>query len=127
MAAPASTYDLMLLLDVQLDDAQRTKMLDDVRALVQAQGTIVSDNEYGRRSMAYEIDHAPDVDYSLLQFQGPPALLEQLSRTLRITDGITRFRIIKLRHDAPAPPDLRQSAVPAPEVAEEAVSEPAAG
>ena len=126
MAAPASTYDLMLLLDVDLDDAQRTKILDDTRALVQANGTIVSDNEYGRRSMAYEIDHQPDVDYSLLQFQGPASLLEQLSRTLRITDGVVRFRVIKLRHDSPPAPDLRQSAVPAPEAAE-AVAEPAAG
>jgi small subunit ribosomal protein S6 len=116
----------MLLLDVSLDDAQRAKILDDARALVQAHGTIVSDNEYGRRSMAYEIDHAPDVDYALLQFQGPAALLEQLSRTLRITDGVVRFRVIKLRNDSPPAPDLRQSAVPAPEAAE-AVAEPAAG
>jgi small subunit ribosomal protein S6 len=126
MAAPASTYDLMLLLDVNLDDAQRSKILDDTRALVQAHGTVVSDNEYGRRSMAYEIDHQPDVDYALLQFQGPSSLLEQLSRTLRITDGVVRFRVIKIRPDAPAAPDLRQSAVPAPEAAE-AVAEPAAG
>jgi len=126
MAAPASTYDLMLLLDVELDDAQRSKILDDTRALVQAHGTVVSDNEYGRRSMAYEIDHQPDVDYALLQFQGAPALLEQLSRTLRITDGVVRFRVIKIRPDAPAAPDLRQSAAPAPEAAE-AVAEPAAG
>ena len=126
MAPPASTYDLMLLLDVNLDDAQRTKILDDTRALVQAGGTVVSDNEYGRRSMAYEIAHQPDVDYSLLQFQGPPSLLEQLSRTLRITDGVVRFRVIKIRPDAPAAPDLRQSAVPAPEAAEP-VAEPAAG
>jgi len=116
----------MLLLDVNLDDAQRSKILDDTRALVQAGGTVVSDNEYGRRSMAYEIAHQPDVDYALLQFQGPPSLLEQLSRTLRITDGVVRFRVIKIRPDAPAAPDLRQSAVPAPEAAE-AVAEPAAG
>ena len=94
-------------------------------ALVQAGGTVVSDNEYGRRSMAYEIAHQPDVDYSLLQFQGPASLLEQLSRTLRITDGVVRFRVIKIRPDAPAAPDLRQSAVPAPETAEP-VAEPAA-
>ena len=126
MAAIASTYDLMLLLDVNLDDAAA---LEDPRRHPRAragQGTVVSDNEYGRRSMAYEIDHQPDVDYALLQFQGPPALLEQLSRTLRITDGVVRFRVIKIRPDAPAAPDLRQSAVPAPEAAE-AVAEPAAG
>jgi small subunit ribosomal protein S6 len=130
MAAPVPTYDLMLLLDAQLEDTQRTKILADARAMVEAQGTVVSDNEYGRRTMAYEIDHAPEVDYHLLQFKGPAALLEQLSRTLRITDGITRFRIIKVRKDAPAPPDLRQGAQVVTETADadsDAVAEPAAG
>lgn len=125
MVAPVPVYDLMLLLDAQAEDAQRAKVLDDTRALVQAHGTIVSDNDYGRRSTAYEIDHRAHAEYELLQFQGPSVLLEQLQRTLRIADGVVRFRIIKVRSDAPAPPDLRQSAPPVAEVAEP-VAEPVA-
>ena len=41
-----------------------------------------------------------EADYHLIQFRGPSALLEQLDHNLKITDGILRFRIIKLR---PAP------------------------
>jgi small subunit ribosomal protein S6 len=32
---------------------------------------------------------------------------------LKITDGVNRFRIIKLRKGTPAPPDLRMSAAAA--------------
>ena len=61
--------------------------------------------------MAYEIDHAPDADYHLLQFQGPRDLLEQLQRTLRITDGVTALPDHQApRRARPPPPDLRQSA-----------------
>ena len=48
-----------------------------------------------------------DADYHLLQFNGTPELLQQLDHALKITDGVNRFRIIKLRKGTPAPPDLR--------------------
>ena len=47
-----------------------------------------------------------------------PALLEQLDHNLKITDGVLRHRIIKLRPGTPDPPDLRPSAQPATETAE---------
>ena len=46
--------------------------------------------------MAYEIRHKGEAEYHLLQFHGDADLLADLHRTLRITDGIMRFRIIKL-------------------------------
>jgi small subunit ribosomal protein S6 len=55
--------------------------------------------------MTFQIRHQPDAEYHLLQFTGPPSLLESLSHTLRITDGVLRFRIIKVLPGQPAPPD----------------------
>jgi small subunit ribosomal protein S6 len=54
-----------------------------------------------------------DADYHLLQFQGTPELLNQLNHALKITDGVNRFRIIKLRKGTPEPPDLTMSAAAA--------------
>ena len=71
----------------------------------------MSAHDWGRRKMAYEIRHKTEAEYHLLQFQGPKALLERLDRTLRITDSVVRYRIIKLAPGTPDPPDLRASAV----------------
>ena len=54
--------------------------------------------------MAYEIRHKTDAEYHLIQFHGHAQLLESLQRTLRITDGVVRFRIIKLEPGTPDPP-----------------------
>ena len=62
-----------------------------------------------------------DADYHLLQFQGPPELLEQLDHALKITDGVNRFRIIKLRKGTPEPPDLTHVAPPRPPPAQQPV------
>jgi small subunit ribosomal protein S6 len=105
MAAPAPLYDLMLLLDPSAPEEQRKKVLSDVESAISSSGTIVSDHDWGTRALAYEIRHRTDAEYHLLQFHGPPELLANLQRTLRITDGVVRFRLIKLAPGTPAPPD----------------------
>jgi small subunit ribosomal protein S6 len=126
MAAAKPTYDLMLMLDTATADELRTKILGEAERLVTANGgTITSRHEWGTRAMAFEIRHKTDAEYHLLQFEGPPAVLDALNRTLRITDGITRFRVIKLRPGTPPAPDVRQEA-PAPRAAEDVPDEPAA-
>jgi small subunit ribosomal protein S6 len=126
MAATQPTYDLMILLDTATADELRSKVLADVERLITSNGgTITSRHEWGTRQMAFEIRHKTDAEYHLLQFEGPREVLDALNRTLRITDGVTRFRIIKLRPGTPPPPDVRQEA-PAPRAAEDAPAESAA-
>ena len=57
--------------------------------------------------MAYEIRHKTDTEYHLLQFHGTREVLETLQRTLKIADGVMRFRVIKLAPGTPAPPANR--------------------
>jgi small subunit ribosomal protein S6 len=111
MAVAEPTYDLTVLLDVAVEEDQRERILADIETLIANEGTLVSAHDWGRRKMAYEIRHKTEAEYHLLQFQGPKALLERLDRTLRITDSVVRYRIIKLAPGTPAPPDLRASTV----------------
>jgi small subunit ribosomal protein S6 len=113
MAKAPTTYDLNVLLDSDLPEDQRERILADVEAMILEGGTIVSAHDWGRRKMEYEIRHKTDADYHLIQFHpNGRELLERLDRTLRITDGVLRYRIIKLREGTPGPPDLHASATP---------------
>ena len=98
------TYDLMLLLERALDEDARARILTAVEQEVGKAGSIIGRHEWGDRPLAFDIDHRPDAAYHLLQFDGPPSLLESLGHMLRIADGVARFRIVKLRPNAPAPP-----------------------
>src|SRR3954447_2445891 len=120
------TYDLMLLLDTAAADEQRQKVLDEVERILSTTGAnVVSKHDWGPRKTAYEIRHKSDADYHLLQFQGGPEVPAALDRYLRITDGVVRFRVIKLRAGTPGPPDLRAQTVPAVESAPAPPSAPA--
>jgi small subunit ribosomal protein S6 len=108
MTAAPPIYDLVLLLDAQAEEPVRTQILSDVRESVSAQGELLRHDQWGDRALAYPIEHKQDAEYHLIQFHAhSPELLHGLDRTLRITDGVVRFRIVKLKPGTPEAPDLR--------------------
>ncbi|HEV7585331.1 MAG TPA: 30S ribosomal protein S6 [Solirubrobacteraceae bacterium] len=110
---PPPIYDLVVLLDPQLEEPARAKIVADARAAIEADGELVRHDPWGERALAYPIDRKATAEYHLLQFHaGTPRLLETLEHSLRIIDGILRFRIIKLKPGVPDAPDMRSSAPP---------------
>jgi small subunit ribosomal protein S6 len=106
MPSEAAIYDLVLLLSTNSPEEERAKILADVETAISAGGGSVERNQdWGRRALAFRIDHQAEAEYHLLQLTGPPELLESLSHSLKIADGVLRFRIIKVIPGTPPPPD----------------------
>jgi small subunit ribosomal protein S6 len=106
MAQQAPLYDLTLLLATSAPDEDRAQILAEVEAAITSGGgSIERNDDWGVRPMTFRINHQRDAEYHLLQFTGPPSLLEALNHSLRIADGVLRFRIIKVIPGTPPPPD----------------------
>jgi small subunit ribosomal protein S6 len=123
MTLPAPTYDLVILLDPQVEESTRTKIVADARKAIEAEGEFLRHDEWGDRAMTYQIDHKTNAEYHLLQFHATPELLSTLNRTLRIVDEVIRFRIIKLAPGTPDAPEMPSAAgTPRPVEAEPAAA-----
>jgi small subunit ribosomal protein S6 len=108
MTLPATTYDLVLLLDPQAEEPARAKIVSDTKAAIAAHGELTRHDEWGERALAYPIDHRTSAEYHLLQFHAAEtSLIAELNRVLHITDGVIRFRINKLKPGTPEAPDLK--------------------
>jgi small subunit ribosomal protein S6 len=121
MSSGTHIYDLVLLLDPAVEAERREQIVADVADLITREGEFIGRHDWGSRPTAYEVRKHTEADYHLIQFRGATPLLEQLDHNLKITDGVLRFRIIKLRPGTPDPPDLRPSATavaPEPEPVE---------
>jgi small subunit ribosomal protein S6 len=103
----AHSYDLMLMLDPNAPEGRGEQILGDVRAMIEASGSIIGEHDWGLRRISFEIRHRPEAQYVLFQFEGDNELLDRLGHTLRITDGVLRFRIIRLKPGSPPPPTPR--------------------
>ena len=100
----AQLYDLMLLVDASAPEDRRTAVVSEVEGLLEGGGTIVGRHDWGSRRIAYEIDHRPEAAYHLFQFEAERELLDRLNHSLRITDGVLRFRIIRQPPGSPPVP-----------------------
>jgi small subunit ribosomal protein S6 len=103
----ARLYDLVLMLDPQVDDSGRDKLADDARQQIEAGGQLEHSDNWGMRKMAYEIRQRNEADYRYFRFQTESnELLERLDHNLKIADGVLRFRVFKVDPETPtgAPP-----------------------
>jgi small subunit ribosomal protein S6 len=123
MAEAPPLYDLMLLLDSDAPSDRRAEILRNVESTISGQGSIERNDDWGVRTLAYEIDHRTEAEYHLIQFTGRPDLLEVLQRNLKVTDGVIRHRIIRVRPGTPPPPTPRPERAERPEPAEPAAAE----
>lgn len=116
MAPLPPIYDLMVLLSTTVEDERRARILADVeQTIADNGGTIELKQQWGVRRLAFEINHTADAEYHLLQFSGPPAVVETLSYNLKIADGVVRHRIIKVTPGTPPPPEPTLQGPAAPE------------
>ena len=118
-------YDILLLLDADLGDDRPAEIVTRVRELVEkGGGTWDLHDVWGRRKLAYEIDHKGEGSYHLLQFTCDATTLDEASRVLRIDDGVMRHMATRRIQGSPARPvavsaPTREDAVIAPDVSEE--------
>ena len=112
-------YEILLLLDPELVPERSGEIVTRVRERVEADGgRWESHQPWGRRKLAYEIDHKADGDYHLLLFGAAPDTLAEVSRVLKITDGVIRHLAVRRVRGAststPAAPAAPVAAVAAP-------------
>ena len=110
-------YELLLMLDPELPDTRQTEIVTRMRELIERGGGLWSTHDaWGRRRLAYEIDHKQEGVYHLVTFAAEPETLEELSRILRITDGVMRHlavrRVKGSRTSAPPPVAVGSPAYP---------------
>jgi small subunit ribosomal protein S6 len=108
----ARNYELVLMLDPEADEDARNRVADDARKRIESDGELAHAESWGMRSLAYEIRQRNEADYRFYRFSAGNELLEALNHSLRITDGVLRFRIFQVDTETPttAPPAAAQPA-----------------
>ena len=113
-----TTYEILLMLDPEGAEAHQDEVIARLRELVEKGGGTWQGHEpWGRRKLAYEIDHKTDGVYHLLSFAAEPETLDEVSRVLKITDGVLRHLAVKRPKPGATPSGPPPSADREPEYA----------
>jgi small subunit ribosomal protein S6 len=101
-------YELVYVLTPESTDEQIAELHTQIEQIVQRySGTLDKTENWGRRKLAYEIGHKSEGTYHLVLFTAAPATLAEVSRVLKITDGVMRHLAVRRvkggQTKAPAP------------------------
>ena len=84
-------YEILLILDPDAAEERQEEILARTRELIEKSGgTFAAHDVWGRRRLAYEIDHKAEGIYHLLTFASDTETLDEATRVLKITDGVIR-------------------------------------
>jgi small subunit ribosomal protein S6 len=98
-------YEILLLLDPDLEEGRQDEVVTRARELVEkAGGSWDVHDVWGRRKLAFEIDHKGEGVYHLLQFTCEAGTLDEISRVLRIDDRVLRHMATRRIEGSPARP-----------------------
>lgn len=96
-------YELMIIIDADLDDAATRKVIDQVNQLVAdgGQGDVRTTDVWGKRRFAYRIRVRPnhyawEGTYVVFEITTEAPNLDELERALRIADEVVRHKLIRL-------------------------------
>ena len=94
-------YELMMVLRADLPEDRMQSTLERViRAVAGSGGQIVKVSPWGRRRLAYEIDHQRDGSYHIVVFEADPPFVQELERSLLISEEVLRYLITRLERPA---------------------------
>ena len=93
MAKISEKYEALYIINAQLGEDETKALVEKFKAMVEAEGTLIAIDEWGKRRLAYLIDDMAEGYYVLMTFEAKPELPAELDRVMKITEGIMRCLI----------------------------------
>lgn len=93
---PARHYELMVILDPDLEERTVEPSLDTfLNVIRQAGGSVDKLDFWGRRRLAYAIDKKAEGIYAVIDVTAEPAAVAELDRQLNLNESVLRTKVIR--------------------------------
>ncbi len=88
-------YELLFIVAPTINEETRANVMARIETAITADGGVIDNvDQWGKRKLAYEIDHMVDGDYTLVDFHAEPQSIAELDRVLRIHDAVVRHMVV---------------------------------
>lgn len=95
MAEKINKYETIFVIDATKADEEIAALVEKFKSLIEANGEIVSVDDWGKRRLAYPINDLTEGYYVLINFKSGTDFPAELERVYGITDGIIRDIVVK--------------------------------
>ena len=89
-------YELMVILDPNLDERTVQPSLDQFLGVVRNDGgSIEKVDVWGKRRLAYEIDKKAEGFYAVVDLNAEPATVKELDRQMGLSESVLRTKVLR--------------------------------
>lgn len=89
-------YEVMFILRPDLDEEKINELVERFKNIITENGgELTKVDTWGKRRLAYEIQHVREGYYVVFQFNSQPDVAKEMDRVLKITDGVLRHIIVR--------------------------------
>ncbi len=88
-------YEAVLIFSVKNGEEAVTALVEKFKSLIEANGTVESVDEWGKRRLAYLIDDEPEGYYAIYTFDANTEFPAELERVAKITEGVLRVMTVR--------------------------------
>jgi small subunit ribosomal protein S6 len=89
-------YELMIILDPDIEERTVSPMLDQFLNVVRtAGGSVEKVDVWGRRRLSYEISKKVEGIYAVVDLTSEPAAVQEVDRQLNLNDGVLRTKVLR--------------------------------
>ena len=89
-------YELVLVVNAKIEDAARAAVVDKAKAYVERfGGTVTEVEDWGKRKLAYEIQHMKEGFYYFIQFEAAAEAPAEIERRVRIMENVLRYLVVR--------------------------------
>ncbi|WP_411284021.1 30S ribosomal protein S6 [Lapillicoccus sp.] len=90
------TYELMVILDPELEERTVAPSLDKLLAVVTKDGGSVDNVDiWGRRRLAFDIKKKSEGIYAVVTMTAEPATAQELDRQLGLNESVLRTKLLR--------------------------------
>ena len=89
-------YELALVVNAKLEEEERNAVVEKAKGYVTRYGGTISEvEEWGKKRLAYEIQHMRRSARLFIQFEAETTAPAEIERHMRIMDNVLRYLVVK--------------------------------
>ena len=89
-------YEVTVILSAKLEEEARTEVINKVKSYIERyNGTVGEVEEWGKKRLAYDIQHQSEGFYYLINFEGDSETPNGIESELRIFEPVLRYLVVK--------------------------------
>ena len=89
-------YELALVVSAKIEDDARAAVVEKAKEYItRAGGAVTEVEEWGKKKLAYDIQHMSEGFYYFIQFDAAPEVPAVAEQDIRIIDNVLRFLCVR--------------------------------